>query len=107
MSDFKNPITTQSRPRSAGLYYARRLRRARVVQGNLTAWSAGLSVSAGQYVQNVGLAFQAQNSGTTGHDAPTQNAGAFEDGSPGITWTAVPTTAFIDYILTAPPTPTP
>jgi hypothetical protein len=106
MTDFlRNPTTTQSRPRSAGLYYARRLRRARVVQQNLTPWSSGLSVSAGQYVQNAGLAFQAQNSGTTGHDAPTQAAGVFDDGSPGISWLAIPTTALIDFILTAPPTP--
>ena len=106
MNELRNPTTTQSRPRSAGMYYARRLRRARVVQQNLTPWTASpsLTVAQGDYVQNVGNAYIALNSGMTAGDGPTQLIGNFTDGG-GVQWQFVPTTALIEFINVAPPTP--
>ncbi|HUZ34020.1 MAG TPA: hypothetical protein VMV19_18215 [Xanthobacteraceae bacterium] len=90
------PMTAKqpSAARAAGLKYARLNRMARVTVQNLTPWSAGLVVSAGEYITNVSLAYQALNSGTTaGTQGPTQY-GQFTDAG-GVTWLFVPTQAFV------------
>jgi hypothetical protein len=105
MSEFRNPITTQSRPRSAGMYFARITRKIRVVIQNLTPWSAGLAVTSGDYVQNVGNCYQALNTGTTGVTAPTQLQGKSSDGT--ITWQFTDPQSMRQFITTnGAPTPT-
>ena len=82
--------------RQASAWYGRRSARSRRFAQNLTPWSAGLVVTIGDYVQNFGLAYQAQNSGTTGATAPT-NAGGSTASDGVVRWQHVP------LLLTQPP----
>lgn len=92
-----------TRAQQAGMYYARRNRLARSVVQNLTVWSAGLSVTAGQYVQHAGNAYKALGTGTTGATPPTLARGEQSDGT--ITWVYVDPQIFSDYVYNAPATP--
>lgn len=94
---------TTTRGQQAGMYYARRNRRARVIIQNLTAWSKNLSVTAGQYVQNAGSAYKALGTGTTGATPPTVSHGEQSDGT--ITWAYVDPQIFADFVFSAPATP--
>jgi len=81
----------------AAAWRIRRYNRSRIFTANLTLWSSGLSVSAGDYVQSFGLAWQARNSGTTGATAPTNaQANTVSDGA--ITW------KHVALLLVQPPT---
>lgn len=75
---------------------------ARKLANGLTPFSAGLVVTKGQYVQNVGLVYQATNSGTSGASAPTQTTGPHSDGA--VTWMFIDTRALL---LQQTPLPTP
>ena len=68
---FDDPPIMPSATRQGAMYRARRSHRANGVVGTLKAWSHGLVVTEGQYVQSYGQAYQAQNSGTTGTIAPS------------------------------------
>jgi hypothetical protein len=68
----------------ATLYRMRRNTRLRQYIQTLTAWSAGISVTQGEYVTNANNVYQAQSTGTTGATPPTQDRGAQSDGT--ITW---------------------
>lgn len=82
----------------AAAWRIRRYNRSRNFTENCTTWSAGLNVQAGDVVQSYGLAWTAQNSGTTGGATPPNNsAGAsFTDGG-GVVWNHTP------LLLTQPP----
>jgi len=71
MSNIESPTIKLSSTRQGAMYRIRRSHRANGVVGTLTAWSHGLVVNEGQYVQSYGQAYQAQNSGTTGATAPS------------------------------------
>jgi hypothetical protein len=71
---------TDTRSGQAALFFMRKNKRARAAVGNLTAWSHPLAVTATHYVQNVGNAYQAQNTGTTGSTPPTHTRGIVSDG---------------------------
>jgi hypothetical protein len=80
----------------ASTWRIRRATRSRRFTQNLTPWSAGLAVVIGDYCQNFGLAWQAQNSGTTGATSPSNDGGnTVSDGA--VTWTHVA------LLLTQPP----
>lgn len=102
MSNTLNPPTRMTARLQGGLYYARKNRRGRATLDSLTAWSAGLPVTAGQYVRNAGNGYQAVNSGTTGSTPPTVGGGNQSDGT--VTWTYVAPEIFNN--LNAPGTPT-
>lgn len=87
----------------SGLYFARKRRLARVVISKLTAWQAGLAVTAGQYVQNIDTAYKATTSGTTGATAPTHARGIVSDGT--VSWLRVDSAAMNRFVFNAPPTP--
>jgi hypothetical protein len=83
----------------AAAWRIRRANRSRIFIGNLTPWTPGLTVAANSYVQSFGLAWQAQNGGTTtAGNAPNNEAGAGFMGSDGIQWLHIP------LLLTPPPT---
>lgn len=83
----------------AAAWRIRRYNRSRIFTANLTPWAAGLVVNAGDYVQSLGLAWKAQNSGTTaGTDAPNNSQGASFTDAGGVIWTHVP------LLLVQPPT---
>lgn len=94
-----------SRAQQAGLYYARRNRLSRQIIQGLTPWSAGLSVTAGQYVQNAGNAYEALNTATTGSSSagPQQPSGQFSDG--GVTWQFVDPQKMVRFLYTGVPEP--
>ena len=75
----------------AAAWRIRRANRSRTYIGGCTQWVPGLVVTAGDVCQSYGLAFTAQNSGTTaGATAPNNSAGAsFTDGG-GIIWMHTP-----------------
>ncbi len=75
----------------AATWRMRRANRSRVFILGCTEWTPGLFVTAGDVVQSYGLAFTAQNSGTTaGATAPNNSAGAlFVDGG-GVQWLHTP-----------------
>jgi hypothetical protein len=83
MSSFRNPLGKMTAATQAGLYYARRRRRARAAVQALTPWSASLSVTDGQYFQSEGNAYRALGTGTTGSTAPA-GYGQASDGT--INW---------------------
>jgi hypothetical protein len=86
-------------------YSAWRIRRnndARKLLNGLTPFSPGLSVTQGDFIQSVGLCYQAQNSGTSGASAPTQTTGTYNDGA--ISWLFFETRALL---LQPQPLPTP
>jgi hypothetical protein len=77
-------------------YNAWRIRRnnlARKLADGLGAFAPNLVVSAGDYCKNVGLVYQAQNSGTTGANGPTQTTGLSNDG--GVSWLFVEARALL------------
>ncbi|MGD0023603.1 MAG: hypothetical protein ABSC37_03100 [Xanthobacteraceae bacterium] len=82
----------------AAAYFMRRNRKSRVIVDNLTQWTPGLTVTAGQYVKSYGKAYRATNSGTTGTMAPTALQGDQSDGA--IIWNAN-----AQIFLESPPTP--
>ena len=86
------------------LLRARKRRIARQILQSLTPFSAGLSVSQGDYVssENVTSAWQAQNSGTSGATAPT-GTGLQSDGT--IQWLRVDMQSLLAYQYQQPPTP--
>ncbi len=75
----------------ASAWRIRRAARSRRFTLGCTAWRAGLVVTAGDVCLSYGLAFTAQNSGTTaGTDAPNNGTGAsFTDGG-GVRWLHTP-----------------
>lgn len=87
----------QSAQTQAAAWRIRRYNRSRIFTRNLTPWSSGLSVVKGDYVQSFNLAWQAQNTGTTGSTPPSNERGnTVSDGA--VTWTYVP------LLLVQPPT---
>lgn len=93
---------------AGALYRNRRRRLSRVILGNLTAFTSGLTVTEGDYVssENGTSAWQAQNSGVSGATAPTQvNGRQVSDGT--ITWTLVSIQSLLAFLNSPPPTPTP
>ncbi len=87
----------QSAQTQAAAWRIRRYNRSRIFTGKLTPWSSGLPVTIGDYVQSFKLAWQAQNTGTTGATAPDNaNGNTVSDGA--VTWT------HIALLLTQPPT---
>ncbi len=87
----------QSAQTQAAAWRIRRYNRSRIFTGNLTPWSSGMAVVEGDYVQSFNLAWQAQNTGTTGATAPNNTThNTVSDGA--VTWTHVP------LLLTQPPT---
>lgn len=72
---------------AAALFRNRKYSRSRRFIGNCTPWSAGLVVAAGDVCQSFGLAFTAQNSGTTaGTAAPNNESGASFTDAGGVVW---------------------
>lgn len=81
----------------AAMWRMRRNTRSRFFVGNLTPWSSALTVAVGDYVQSFGLAWQAQNAGTTGATAPNNSESALvTDGV--VDWLQIP------LLLVQPPT---
>jgi hypothetical protein len=87
-----------------GLYYARQRRKANALLQALTPWSAGLPVTAGQYVssENGNTPWVATGSGTTGATAPS-GQGVVNDGA--VSWRRVDTLYLLRYLYTGVPTP--
>jgi len=80
-----------------GLYYARRRTRSQRLIAQATPWVADLTIAAGDIVQSFGLAFEAQNRGTTTTgNAPNNSEGALFAGTDGIEW------LHLQILLTAP-----
>jgi len=74
----------------AATWRIRRATRSRRFIAGCTQWAAGLVVTAGDVCQSYGLAFTAQNSGTTAGTAPNNGTGAsFTDGG-GVKWLHTP-----------------
>ncbi len=103
MGTLLNPNYATTRPQQAGMYYARKRRRARRIIQSLTPWSAGLSVTQGHYVSYLDNAYQALSSGTTGSTPPTNYSGRQSDGT--ITWQYVDPASLSKYLFTGAPTP--
>lgn len=84
---------------AAGLFYMRKSARSRVFIGMATPWAPGLNVTIDDVCQSNGLAWQAQNDGTTaGSVGPNNTDGAlFVDGG-GVQWLHLP-------LLTVAPQP--
>ena len=77
--------------RQAASYFIRRAQRSRQFVLSATPWIAGLTVAEGDIVQNNGLAFEAQNGGTTtGGNGPNNSGGASFVGSDGVQWLHLP-----------------
>ena len=73
----------------AAAWRIRKYNRSRIFTQNLTPWSSGLPVTIGDYVQSFNLAWQAQNTGTTGATAPNNaNGNTVSDGA--VKWSHVP-----------------
>ncbi len=71
----------------AAAWRIRKYNRSRRFAANCTPWSAGLVVSAGDVCYASGLAWTAQNSGTTaGTVAPNNNAGPLFTDAGGVAW---------------------
>ena len=80
----------------AATWRMRRANRSRVFTQNLTPWSSGLTVVAGDYVQSFGLAWEALTSGVTGATAPNnETKNTVSDGA--VIWSHTP------LLLTQPP----
>ena len=94
MSNIENPPAKPSATRQLAMYRQRRNHAANAVVGTLTAWSHGLVVTAGMYVQNDGNAYVALTSGTTGTIAPVGvTTAALNDG--GVEWQFVNNRTFL------------
>jgi len=77
--------------RQAASYFIRRARRSRQFALAATPWAAGLTVAEGDIVQSNGLAFEAQNNGTTtSGNGPNNSSGALFIGSDGVQWLHMP-----------------
>lgn len=75
----------------AGAWRIRRANRSRRFIAGCTQWAAGLTVSAGDVCQSYGLAFTAQNNGTTaGTVAPNNADGASFTDAGGVIWFHTP-----------------
>jgi hypothetical protein len=88
---------SQTPQRQAALYFMRRARRSRQFTAGCTPWISGLVVQAGDVCQSDGLAWTAQNSGTTAGVAPTNADGASFADAGGVEWLHTP------LLLTQPP----
>lgn len=89
-----------------GLYHMRRRRRmANIVLQQLTPWSSGLDVTAGDYVssESGNSPWLATSSGTTG-DRPPYGQGAFSDG--GVDWVRADIMSLLQFLYTGVPSPT-
>jgi hypothetical protein len=74
----------------AAAWRMRRANRSRQFIAGATPWAAGLVIVAGDIVQSFGLAFTAQNGGTTLGTAPNNaTGGSFTDGG-GVRWAHTP-----------------
>lgn len=90
----------------AALYRARRNHKLNALVGTLTPWSHDLTVTAGQFVQSFGQAYQATSSGTTGTIAPSGvKPLKISDGA--VYWIFTNNKALLQYLGTTPPTPEP
>lgn len=76
--------------RQVSRYYIARAQRSRQFISQATPWSSGLIITAGDIVQNNGLAWEAQNGGTTGGTGPDNSGGALSVGTDGIEWLHLP-----------------
>jgi hypothetical protein len=72
----------------AAAFNMRKHSRKRRLIARLPHWTAGLNVNAGDFVQSNGLAFRAQDGGTTGSTAPNNSGGnVMSDGA--VSWSHV------------------
>jgi hypothetical protein len=92
------------RTQQGALYFNRRRRKANAILASLTAWSSGLTVTAGQYVSSESgtSPWLATSSGTTGATAPS-GQGSFNDG--GVLWVRADILALLQFLFTGAPTP--
>ncbi len=76
---------------AAASWRIRKATRSRRFTAGCTPWRAGLVVTAGDVCQSYGLAFTAQNSGTTaGTVAPNNSVGASFTDAGGVVWLHTP-----------------
>lgn len=83
----------------------RNRRMTRIILQNLTPWSPGLVVTAGQYVssENGTAPWLATSSGISGATAPTGPMRTFNDG--GVTWVRADIQSLLTYRYSGAPTP--